>query len=395
MRCSPTARSSGRAPWRRPSGDAAPGEAPRRSSSRCGALRSDPATPPTVSWPTTTPPCVHRRRAALRPPAPPPATGAPSRSTSAPRPRSGRGSSPPTGAARRRCARARPPVPGVPQAERPQPHPAVDERRGPARAHVLTAPSCHRRQRPVLPPVFLHADVGDRRARVDRLHHVDERETGDSDARQRLHLDPGAVGSTDDRPDRHVVRLDLGGRPHAVDRDRVAQRHQVRRALGGLDPRRSRHRDRVALGHPAATQQSRPPRRDEHPPGRRRSADADLLAGDVHHARGTGGVEVGELGHVALQLQDRRPGRPAPPRDAFRNATRAFARARAAEHVPALPPAGRTTNRPPRPRSRGRTADDPRATGGSARPRAPPGGRSPRAPSMPADAGRTKTSNET
>ena len=88
---------------------------------------------------------------------------------------------------------------------------------------------------------------------------------------------------------------------HAVQRDRMAERHDVRRPLGAHDPGEPSHRERIALRQRVAAQQI-----DDFsavvrtPPAATASPCGHVLAGHVDHARGAGRVDVGEMfGHVA------------------------------------------------------------------------------------------------
>ena len=79
---------------------------------------------------------------------------------------------------------------------------------------------------------------------------------------------------------------------HAVDGDRMAQRDQVRSALGGGDPGDPGHRQRIALGQAVRAQQA------DHLAVVRNSPDAvasrtrDVLARDIHHPGRAAGVEM-------------------------------------------------------------------------------------------------------
>ena len=106
------------------------------------------------------------------------------------------------------------------------------------------------RQSPDLPPRFsIEAHALDAHAAVDRLGHVVDREAGDGDGGQRLHLDAGRADAARLRPDREAGQGLVGG---DVDRDlaelqRMAERDQVGGLLGGHDPGDPRRADHVAL----------------------------------------------------------------------------------------------------------------------------------------------------
>ena len=75
----------------------------------------------------------------------------------------------------------------------------------------------------------------------------------------------------------------------------MAQRDQLVRALGGLDPRDPGDADDVALGGVAGCDELRRRRRDPHHGARDRAACGDVLVGDVDHLGPAFGVEVGEV----------------------------------------------------------------------------------------------------
>ena len=215
-----------------------------------------------------------------------------------------------------------------------------------------------RRQSPDRPPLFaVDPDVGDRRRLVHRLDHVDERERGDRDAGERLHLDAGAVGRPDRRGDVDAVVARPSGRPSTpCDRDRVAQRHEVRRPLRGLDPghagpppaRRpsARPSPRSSVDHLGASTSTRP--------AAVAVRDGDRLGGHVDHPRAARLVEVGEPRRragssvtVTPPLQHHH-GRPSPPPgdlgDVLRHDRQArWRRARSATRCEPCPPTGVTT----------------------------------------------------
>ena len=93
-------------------------------------------------------------------------------------------------------------------------------------------------------------DLADDGGAIEGLDHVVEGEARGGDRRQRLHLDPGLArdprGRGDDRlaalPDELDVDLD------GLERERMTEGHDLGRALGRLDPRQARDRERVALG---------------------------------------------------------------------------------------------------------------------------------------------------
>src|SRR5438309_10268160 len=80
-----------------------------------------------------------------------------------------------------------------------------------------------------------------------------------------------------------------------MDRDRVTQWHQIRRALRRHDPGDSRDRQRIALGQLAVAQQSNDLSVDDDAAARSRRTNGDVLARHVDHARITTRVQVGEF----------------------------------------------------------------------------------------------------
>src|SRR6185437_9418101 len=94
------------------------------------------------------------------------------------------------------------------------------------------------------------ADAFDAHAAVDRFAHVVDGEGGHRDRGQRLHLDAGAAlelagGADIDGVTRRIaVEFD----PDRAEREGVAQRDEIRRALRAHDAGKPRHRQDVALG---------------------------------------------------------------------------------------------------------------------------------------------------
>ena len=113
-------------------------------------------------------------------------------------------------------------------------------------------------------------DVGELRAAIDRLDHVVERQPGDDDRRQRLHLDAGAIGRPRRRGDRDAVVAERRGRrspPCSATGWHSGTRSGVRLARG--DAGDARDGQRVALGQPVAAQQRDHLRRGDEPAGAR------------------------------------------------------------------------------------------------------------------------------
>src|SRR6478736_6339879 len=72
-----------------------------------------------------------------------------------------------------------------------------------------------------------HPDVVDAGSGVDGLDHVEERQRGDADGGQRLHLDAGAIGGAHGGGDGDVHLADLEVDVNAGQCQRVAQRDEV------------------------------------------------------------------------------------------------------------------------------------------------------------------------
>src|ERR1700712_2250761 len=140
----------------------------------------------------------------------------------------------------------------------------------------------------------LQPDRVHRRGRIERLDHVVQRETGDRHGGERLHLHPGAVGAAGGRLDAHLGLAHLEVHRHARERDGVAERDEVRRALGAQDPSDACGRQGVALGHGAVAQGGAHLGGGAQDAARGRHAAGDLLVPDVDHPRRPGLVDVGE-----------------------------------------------------------------------------------------------------
>ena len=206
--------------------------------------------------------------------------------------------------------------------------------------------------------------VGDAGVLVDGLDHVDEREGGDGDRGERLHLDAGAVGGAHDGPDVDPVVDDVEVDLDGVHRHRVGERDELGGALDRLDAGDPRHAERVALGHDAVAQGRDGRRREQHPAGRGRPAGRHRLAGDVDHVRRAVGAHVGQPAAAAGSVAT----------------------------VAILPEEGEAAHAGPRPRpARRRRAPGPgrsprpgrRGRASPARPRGAPGRRPPRPGSAP------------
>src|SRR5262245_7254029 len=138
----------------------------------------------------------------------------------------------------------------------------------------------------------------DRDALVERLRHVVDRERGQRGARQGLHLDARLAGGA--RPAAHleqvlVARHDL--ELDVLERQRMAERDELARALGREEPGAARDlrdrslRPRSAPGHVAH------PGREAHLSTRGRAAPPRFLFTHVYHARALAigpGLDVAE-----------------------------------------------------------------------------------------------------
>ncbi len=122
-------------------------------------------------------------------------------------------------------------------------------------------------QSPLLPPVLASTRTSLMTAALSTALTMSTTvSAGDGHRGQRLHLHPGPVRGAHGRGDLDGVVGDRRGRRSPrTDRQRVAQRHQVRRPLRRHDPGHPGHAERVALGHALAAQQRRPPRRRRAP----------------------------------------------------------------------------------------------------------------------------------
>src|SRR5262245_2326847 len=92
-----------------------------------------------------------------------------------------------------------------------------------------------------------HPDVVNAGGGVNGLDHVEERQRGDADGGQRLHLDACAIGGANGGGDVDVSLADLEVDIDSGQRQRVAQRDEVAGPLGGQDARHPRGGQRVAF----------------------------------------------------------------------------------------------------------------------------------------------------
>ena len=143
------------------------------------------------------------------------------------------------------------------------------------------------------------AYVGHHHASVDGLAHVVDREQADLHGRERLHLDARLAVAFAAGRARHGVRLlvKLEVDRHAGESDRMAERHEIRRALAGHDGRHARNADHVALlGRTTRDELERGGLHVDAAAGHCDSVRLGLLA-DVDHMGLTGLVKVCQFAH--------------------------------------------------------------------------------------------------
>ena len=179
---------------------------------------------------------------------------------------------------------------GVPNARRP-PFVSVREK---AASGPFSRPAAR------LTAVLLEkAYVGHHHASVDGLAHVVDREQADLHGRERLHLDARLAVAFAAGRARHGVRLlvKLEVDRHAGESDRMAERHEIRRALAGHDGRHARNADHVALlGRTTRDELERGGLHVDAAAGHCDSVRLGLLA-DVDHMGLTGLVKVCQFAH--------------------------------------------------------------------------------------------------
>ena len=311
------------------------------------------------------------------------------------------------GRRRRSPSRAAPPRARAPAV-------GVHAGRGPVRRRDHQSPHDGSLRRPVArPPARLrrHPDVGDPASLSTALTMstsaraaTDTRSAPPSRRRCGRRSGPWRVMST---PSSATVEVDGDG----VHRDRVGQRHEVRRALGRLDARRSGPRPARRPWAPARRAAARRPRGDEQHAARARVASRTVTAlADTSTIRACPrssrcvsrrrGRRSSLDAPPVPQQQAQRARRPASTRVTSSGTTaRHAAPARPPTRCEPWPPTGRTTRRPSAPLpsvGRGRTAACPAATSSHAGHRAAPAAAEQRR-ARPASrsAGRTNTSNDT
>jgi hypothetical protein len=131
----------------------------------------------------------------------------------------------------------------------------------------------------------MEREVRDRHAAIDGLQHVVHRQRGDRGRGQRLHLGARAVQCRDTRLDREHAGASSRFEVHlaAREHDRMAQRDELGRALGGLDPGNPGDREHIPLlGIPTLDQRERSRPHLDHDSGAS-LASGDRLRPDVDH----------------------------------------------------------------------------------------------------------------
>src|SRR5438477_510629 len=144
------------------------------------------------------------------------------------------------------------------------------------------------------------ADRAERHLAIDRLAHVVERQARDRDRGERFHLDPGRRRDRDPALDEDAAALGVGHQLHVDvrERQRVAERHQVGRPLGGHDAREARHGERVALRQRAGRDLRERRGPHAHLAARHRLAPGDRLRRHVDHAGAAAPVHVAQSPRV-------------------------------------------------------------------------------------------------
>src|SRR5258708_18530772 len=144
------------------------------------------------------------------------------------------------------------------------------------------------------------ADVGDAHPAVDRLAHVVDREVGDGDGGQGLHLDAGAARELAGGSDIDGVALRVAAQLDAdrAEREGMAERNEIGRALRSHDAGEPRHGEHVALLD--AARHDALERRLRHQHAARGGGDtlALGLARDVDHPRPALLVAIREVAHA-------------------------------------------------------------------------------------------------
>src|SRR6266850_445605 len=145
--------------------------------------------------------------------------------------------------------------------------------------------------------LLLEAQLAQRHAAVDGLHHVVDREQAGRRGGERLHFDAGPAAAFDPRDHHHgrgaLLQLEVDGHPR--NGDGVGEGKQGGGALRRLDRGDPRHAEDVALPRLAGGDQAECRRAHRDATGGDGDAMGTRLGSDVDHARGTTSVEVCQL----------------------------------------------------------------------------------------------------
>jgi hypothetical protein len=166
-------------------------------------------------------------------------------------------------------------------------------------------------QCPDLPPCFSSTRMFvHHHAAVGGLAHVVDRQQAHLHGGQRFHLHAGAAHGLDLRGAVHGAGggVELEVDRHARERQRVAQRDQVGRALGALDGGDARDADHVALLRLAAGHQRQRGRQHADAAGGAGHAVGLGLGRHVHHVGLALGVEVGQRGGLGRVMAQQHAG---------------------------------------------------------------------------------------
>jgi len=144
-------------------------------------------------------------------------------------------------------------------------------------------------------------DLGDLGPALDPLDHVVDGQRRHRGGRHRLHLDPGlACGARfGGQNDRAGVGVDGALDANERERERMAQRDELGRPLGGLDAGDPGHAEDVALRRIAGENLGRGLGRDPHHSPRHRPPLGSGLLAHVDHPGAARGIQMGEVAHRA------------------------------------------------------------------------------------------------
>jgi len=160
---------------------------------------------------------------------------------------------------------------------------------------------------PLLPPVFprlaaglrFESHVGDGHRLIERFAHVIDGERGDRDGRERLHLDAGLRARGHFGFEVDAVAAQHGAHVYVRQRERVTERNEIARALGGHDAGETRSLQRVAFRCPLRAHGRDRLLRHQHARRRDRAPHRRLFRARVHHRHAPLGIHVCELLHTS------------------------------------------------------------------------------------------------